>query len=269
MGSVDALKLYAVGFSSSERRLLEGIVRVSQRRTPKLTLLTEQQAPYADVLLIDYKDVNAVAWAKSQLFLQKKAVIWVDANRADKHHLVISRPVQWSTLPIIVSRALDTKTAADESAAMSVANLGHNVNSNQANQIKPSHTTNKRILVVDDSLGVRNHLTSLLEAKGFEVTTAENGVVALQAFRPNYYSCVLLDVIMPEMDGYETCRAIKALEKGKHSTHIVMLTSKSSPFDRIRGKMAGCDAYLTKPVTFRQLQETLSHYVAIDQAISA
>ena len=66
---------------------------------------------------------------------------------------------------------------------------------------------------------------------------------------------------MPGIDGYEACRRIKAKRFFNHSSNVVMLTSKSSPFDHIMGKMAGCDAYLSKPIDPGKLYEVISHYV--------
>ena len=67
---------------------------------------------------------------------------------------------------------------------------------------------------------------------------------------------------MPGMDGYETCRRIKALPHMLKRVKVIMLTSRTSPFDRIRGKMAGCDAYLTKPVQAQTLYTTLNEYLS-------
>ena len=69
---------------------------------------------------------------------------------------------------------------------------------------------------------------------------------------------MLLDVLMPGIDGFEACRRIKARAG---SPPVVMLTSKSSPFDRVRGKMAGCDTYLTKPVDAEQLRAVVSRHL--------
>jgi twitching motility two-component system response regulator PilG len=66
-----------------------------------------------------------------------------------------------------------------------------------------------------------------------------------------------MDVVMPGVDGYEGCREIKKLQRQK-VLPVVMLTSKSSPFDRIRGRMAGCDAYLGKPVNDQDLKQVLA-----------
>jgi twitching motility two-component system response regulator PilG len=70
-----------------------------------------------------------------------------------------------------------------------------------------------------------------------------------------------MDVLMPGADGYEGCRQVKAHCRGDHAVPVVMLTSKTSPFDRIRGKMAGCDAYLAKPVSVPDLDVVLAQLV--------
>jgi DNA-binding response OmpR family regulator len=74
---------------------------------------------------------------------------------------------------------------------------------------------------------------------------------------------------MPDTDGYEGCRKIKSLKSSIGHLAVVMLTSKASPFDRIRGKMAGCDAYLTKPVEPARLYEVLAHHIGIVEPAKA
>jgi CheY-like chemotaxis protein len=114
-----------------------------------------------------------------------------------------------------------------------------------------------RILVVDDSLAVRAHLRSLLERQNFAVDDAHHVPEAMRLMGREDYHLILMDILMPEVDGYEGCRQIKAKYGRDGRLPIVMLTSKSSPFDRIRGKMAGCDAYLTKPVDQNLLYEVV------------
>ena len=157
---------------------------------------------------------------------------------------VIRRPVQWSILPILLARALEKKPGAAVPARVT-AKL-------------PSRTSLRSVLVVDDSLAIRNHLRSLLEGDGFDVSTVDTVESALKVLAHQSFACVLMDVLMPGIDGYEGCRQIKGLLRGERAIPVVMLTSKSSPFDRIRGKMAGCDAYLTKPVDPQQLGDVLA-----------
>jgi two-component system, cell cycle response regulator len=73
---------------------------------------------------------------------------------------------------------------------------------------------------------------------------------------------VFLDVIMPGIDGYQVCKLIKS-KRAANKTAVIMLTSKGSPFDRIRGAMAGCDAYLTKPVDEDKLLESIVKFLPV------
>ena len=126
------------------------------------------------------------------------------------------------------------------------------------------------VLIVDDSAAVRAHLSVVLQSYGYVVTAAESGEAGVVAAGSLDYACVLMDVLMPGMDGYDACRRIKAMrQQGKRPPPIVMLTSRSSPFDRIRGKMAGCDAYLTKPVEKSYLLEILAQHVHKNGVVSA
>ena len=115
--------------------------------------------------------------------------------------------------------------------------------------------------MVDDSAAVRAHLSSVLDAYGYQVTAVDSGEAGVVAVNTNTFACVLMDVLMPGIDGYDACRRIKSMGKGAATPPVVMLTSKSSPFDKIRGKMAGCDAYLTKPVEKAHLMEVLAQLV--------
>jgi twitching motility two-component system response regulator PilG len=243
-----------------ERQLLEGLVRVSQRRSPRLELLEEYNAREADVVLIDNGVAEASAWAKSQIWLKEKAVLWLGVDSVPAGHTLLHRPVQWSILPMQMARALEhspgtaawveaSRPSALESAAAPLS----------------SNKSPRPILVVDDSLAIRNYMRSLLEAGGFVVSLAENVQAALKLLSHQSFDCVLMDVLMPDIDGYEGCRQIKAMLRGAQAVPVVMLTSKSSPFDRIRGKMAGCDAYLTKPIDPKQLGEVLAQQLKVSQ----
>lgn len=118
------------------------------------------------------------------------------------------------------------------------------------------------VLVVDDNLTVREFMKSKLAPFGFNVDFASSGEQAVGFTGQKNYTCVFLDVIMPGIDGYQVCKLIKS-KKSARKTAVVMLTSKSSPFDRIRGAMAGCDAYLTKPVNEDKLLETIVKFIPI------
>lgn len=111
-----------------------------------------------------------------------------------------------------------------------------------------------RGLVVDDSETVRTQLEVTLQRCGLAVETAAEGETALAKLQSGVFDLVFLDVVMPGINGYDLCRKIRAIPNGRHLP-VLMLTSRSSPFDRARGALAGCDTYLTKPVTLKDFYQ--------------
>ena len=255
-----ALCLFVRGFNDTERKLLEGTIRLSQRRLPRLSLVPEADVALADVVMIDGRDAEAVAWAAARPWLARKNMIWVDSQLPRPDHMEVRRPVQWPLLPMLLARALEHGLTPQPQPAPAVTATAP---TDAAGTRPAAPASSNRVLVVDDSLAVRSHLRSLLEARGMQVTDANcvgDALVALAAVPAGHFVCALMDVLMPDMDGYEGCRRIKASKASLGTLPVVMLTSKSSPFDRIRGKMAGCDAYLTKPVAPALLYAALSAY---------
>ncbi|MDX1401529.1 MAG: response regulator, partial [Kiloniellales bacterium] len=120
--------------------------------------------------------------------------------------------------------------------------------------------SNGRVLVVDDSLSVRTQMDLCLRLHDLSVDMAENAETALELIENGNYDVIFLDVVLPEMDGYKVCKLIKSNEE-KRSIPIIMLTGKSSPFNKVRGVMAGCDRYLTKPVDAEELKMVLHQYI--------
>lgn len=235
------LRLVVKGFTLSERQLLDALIKLSQRRQPRLNLINGLNESGADIVMIDATDAQAMNWVGANPWLAHKKVIWVDAAR-DYGGYAVSRPIQWSSLPMLLVRALEHVPAKAEGF----------VGVSRSNSV----------LVVDDSLAVRGQLRALLERRGLVVTDVESAEAAIQMAAKSTYACVLMDVLMPGLNGYEACRLIKANTNGGKKSNVVMLTSRSSPFDRIKGKMAGCDAYLTKPVNPDHLYEVISRFVA-------
>lgn len=244
-----SLKLVVKGLKPTERQLLEGLVRVSQRRTPRLEILPGNLATDADVIVVDTRDADAMGWAQRHAWIENRAVIWIDGSEARAGHTLLRRPVQWPILPMVLARALESGPGT-HAATPPLPEAARSPASQSAHA--------PQILVVADSLAVRAQLRSLLEPRGFTVTDADCVEAALAAVAQRAFDCVLMDALMPEVDGYEGCRQIKSRLRGANAVPVVMLTSKGSPFDRIRGKMAGCDAYLTKPVDAQRLAQVLA-----------
>ncbi|MCX6603146.1 MAG: ATP-binding protein, partial [Acidobacteria bacterium] len=116
-----------------------------------------------------------------------------------------------------------------------------------------------RVLVVEDNLVNQKVASGLLARMGVSVDVARNGLEALSLFQPDRYAAILMDCQMPEMDGYEATRRIRALGQGGRRLPIIALTAGASPAERTQAFAAGMDAFLPKPVRFADLETTLRH----------
>jgi CheY-like chemotaxis protein len=113
-----------------------------------------------------------------------------------------------------------------------------------------------RALIVDDSPTVRSQLASALNKMGILAEVAPGAREALEMLDHQHFDVAMVDVVMPDMDGYKLTREIKR-NKTLRGMPVIILTSKSSPFDLARGALSGCDSYLTKPVPLKQLEAAL------------
>jgi two-component system, cell cycle response regulator len=111
-------------------------------------------------------------------------------------------------------------------------------------------------LVVDDSLAVREQICGALLRLGINSDAAEDAETALSMIEQCRFDIAFLDVVMPGSDGYELCRKIRRNPDAR-SMPVLMLTSRTSPFDRARGMLAGCDHYMTKPITWEAFSRTV------------
>ena len=124
----------------------------------------------------------------------------------------------------------------------------------------PRHEEHKfRVLAVDDSPLMRTFLQNKLQPYGITPEFASTGEEALYKVSKQHFDMIFLDVMLPGMDGYDVCKMIKK-NKDNSLMKVVMLTSKDKTFDKIRGTMAGCDGYLTKPVDELKLRAIIERH---------
>lgn len=117
-----------------------------------------------------------------------------------------------------------------------------------------------KALVVDDSTTVQRLMGLALQPLQIEVDIAGTGEDAQRLLQQNTYDIVFLDVMLPGIDGYQVCKSIKN-NKATKSTPVIMLTSRDSAFDKVRGIMAGTDLYLTKPLESSQITAAARKYI--------
>lgn len=119
-----------------------------------------------------------------------------------------------------------------------------------------------RVLVVDDSATIRRSAETMLTKEGCEVFTAENGFEALSKITRHHPDLIFVDIMMPRLDGYQTCAIIKNNAEFR-DTPVVMLTSKDGLFDMARGRVVGSDQYLTKPFTRDELLGAVKQHASV------
>ena len=119
-----------------------------------------------------------------------------------------------------------------------------------------------KVMVIDDSKTIRRTAETLLSKAGCEVTTATDGFDALAKIADTQPSIIFVDIMMPRLDGYQTCALIKN-NSAFQSTPVIMLSSKDGLFDRAKGRIVGSDQYLTKPFSKDELLSAIRDHVKV------
>jgi twitching motility two-component system response regulator PilG len=120
--------------------------------------------------------------------------------------------------------------------------------------------TGLKVMVIDDSKTIRRTAETLLKKEGCDVVTAVDGYEALAKIADHQPQIIFVDIMMPRLDGYQTCALIKSNSQLKH-TPVIMLSSKDGLFDKAKGRMFGSEQYLTKPFTREELLGAIRKYV--------
>lgn len=234
-----------IGVSEMEQMVLKSIFLLSRSRPRSYHLKEERRS--ADILLVNADQEEAVAaWKAMGGQGQCSTALMLTRSREAPPGVPSIR------LPLVATRVLNSLDqfaikflgqGSETAFGVTDALASRGRRSSLVELENPSY----RALVVDDSLPVRRQLEQELKRFGAQADMAESGERAKELLAQNRYDIVFLDVILPGVDGYDICKTIKR-DKALKKTPVVMLTSKSSPFDRIKGTLSGCNNYLTKPV---------------------
>lgn len=127
-------------------------------------------------------------------------------------------------------------------------------------QEKRPDMTGMRVMVIDDSKTIRRTAETLLKKEGCEVVTATDGFEALAKISDHQPQIIFVDIMMPRLDGYQTCALIKNNQVFKQ-TPVIMLSSRDGLFDKARGRIVGSEQYLTKPFTRDELLGAIRRFV--------
>lgn len=267
------------GFSAFEKATFESFFRLAARRDPAYEYVTELQQ--ADFVVVDADQVEAVLAVEGVGRLRQS--VCIGAKPAPGAAAQMPRPINLMNL----LRRLDemARAASGEQirippAAEPEASLARLLPARppSVSDFRDSSTFSNsvlvegdekfdHILVVDDSDVALRFMQTRLRRFGFKVHLARSGEEALERLLERQFEFVFLDVMMQGMDGYQACKSIKrsACPPGLRTPVVVMLTSRASAVDKIRGTLAGCDAYLTKPLVEDELVRVIGEHDAVFQ----
>lgn len=224
----DDIKLSYIGLTDNEVRVLRSIFTLAPQLSEKFSLTPPDQLDEVDVFLVDADDSRSVEkWHQIKRANGLATSLMLSSqSESVVGDVVLQRPIRVQRLISALDDILQEQTQTS--------------NPDKINQLEVC------VLIVDDSYPVRKymeHKLGELIREPLKLSFAASGEEAITKVNKKKYDIIFLDVMMEGVDGYKVCRAIKASKKA----YIVMLTSKKSPFDKVRGTMSGCDAYVTKP----------------------
>ena len=272
-----------IGFNETERLMLSSIFGLAARRDPSFLQREANATRHVDLYLVDADNDSAMTEFTAIRGRVPAPAVLIGASDRNTGLLLLSRPLQWARVlqsfddaiqggaPVPAtenektmvlqrtSTGIGSRTPPPVAAART--NPGANAPAGPAASSARPRRPVDAVLVVDDNATVRKFMETRLAPFGFNVDFAETGEQAVGLTGTNEYTCVFLDVVLPGIDGYQVCKLIKGNKQAVKRTAVVMLTSRSSPFDKLRGSLAGCDEYLTKPVDENHLLEVIAKFL--------
>jgi CheY-like chemotaxis protein len=242
----------------------------------RYVLLGNRSAREAQILIanIETQDLNRTSQILRRVYGVKSTIFVVEDLKpeqgSDYKYVINRKDLDRTLLPLLDTVAREEIDAEYrvkfQSAGPSAPGAKDAASEKPA---KPVKKTVGRVLVVDDSPSVRTQMNLYLSKRNLECHMAQNSEEAIRAIKQAQFDIIFLDVVMPGADGYQACKAIKALESTRN-VPVILLTSKNSPIDKIHGIMSGCDKYLTKPLRVTELESLLcSYFPALKQAPAA
>jgi twitching motility two-component system response regulator PilG len=259
------LQVAAFGLKPNEQSVLRSISVLSSHSGRAISFDVAADGATADLFLVDVNSGEAVSRWRAVDPQQARPVIAIETQGKTSATKSLRRPLLASRLLAALDEVATTVERYGPRTLMPIMRTGNDVQV-EVPTIAPH--PRQAVLVVDDSPTVRKQLELVLRGRDVDTTLVATGEHALDEIAQREFDLVLLDVVLPGTDGYQVCKAIKKGFSARR-TPVVMLTSKSSPFDRLRGSLAGCDNYLVKPVSQTDFEAVLAKYLAPAPTVEA
>ncbi|MCK4840681.1 MAG: response regulator [Methylococcales bacterium] len=245
------LNVKLINCPPEDEKKLKKIFHLSSSRDRVYNFLDESSEITPDLAIID---IDTESSTINQQQLQQKhpdiQIVTKSKSSSDNTH-----HIQGALLATRVLRTLDKLVFTDSDKSD-----GQITNSSV---IEEQNSKSFNVLVVDDSPLMQKTIGMELDNAPIKINTeyADNGEQALAMTEQKLYDFIFLDVMMPGIDGYETCTAIRK-KTGMKKIPIIMLSAKTSPMDEVKGVMAGCSTYLTKPIEHESFQQLLERVMS-------
>lgn len=279
MRDMQEFKIHLIGIAENDKQVLNRLLKL-RHSTGSLRnyVITEDSTPADNKLYIVNSDCDKslASWSERFLSIDKKPTVpsifagqrKIKCSNTYSINIPFRATTTFNILDMVTVKEMDyipeltisNSTTYDSAGKYEEAqNLSENVLEEIANS-KGVSDQNIKAMVVDDSQPVRKQLEIQLKMLGVSVELAENGEQAIELSKGNEYDIIFLDVVMPGIDGYKVCKHLKQDIRSKR-TPVIMLTGKSSPFDKVKGTLSGCDTYLTKPLQHEEFQSIARKYL--------
>ncbi len=258
--------LEMLGFSDAEKTMLASTFRLTGRREFCYAEPASAEERI-DIYLVNADNADALSQLQTRSPNIHAPAVLIGREAPPNSWPLIQKPIHWMRLFEQLDELMET--ALQERARRQQLDDGQWDGQTYRRTIDKkavqeavflAEKASESVLVVDDSATIRAFMRMKLAPFRFDVDFAESGEQAIDMAQAKSYTCIFLDILMPGIDGYQVCKRIKANASTKN-TAVVMLSSKSTAFDKFRGSWAGCDAYLSKPVGEDDLLATIARYL--------
>jgi twitching motility two-component system response regulator PilG len=270
MSSAHEFNVHLIGIPGQHKQMLQRVIKLrGDAGIARSYSLTDDSDPAPGKLYVvnSDNDDSIAYWCRR--FLDEKKKPRVPTVFAGKRKVKADR-VYHVRMPFVASEVLgvfDTITVKEMNyiPELTIGGNSDEMDLSQTflEQITDLHAGTEHqftAMVVDDSQPVRKQLEIELKMLGAKVELAESGEQALELSRDRSFDIIFLDVMMPGIDGYKVCKVLKKDARSKN-TPIIMLTGRSSPFDKVKGTLSGCDTYLTKPLKHEEFQNVTRKFL--------
>ncbi len=254
------------GLGERDALLVASGARLSAIRARKYRI-AKQKEEVPDLYLVDDSEAGWKAWqAQAGRHNNTKAPVLIIGN-GEPSSLSKANKSALFKRPLVATRLLNTLDGMVENfLGRGELGISDEISAGEIRALKEvgsgPRSSGKKVLVVDDSESVRKLMDMRLGAMGIDADFAEDGETALTMARRGEYDLIFMDVMLPGIDGYEVCRHIK--KNLKIDVKVLMLTSKASRMDRLRGSLSTADDYLTKPLSAEELNRALHEHLGME-----